>query len=75
MCGLDEVLARLDLVEVLPRSHRLRGVADVAGTRVPVALYIRDGLVLRAANQASVSAGMLTEPEDVTSIDNWREAT
>jgi hypothetical protein len=45
---LDEVLAGLDLVEVLARPDRLRRMADVAGTRVPVALHVRDGLLERA---------------------------
>src|SRR5215211_2203924 len=42
---LDEVLPRLDLVEVLLRADRLRRVADVAGTGVPVSLDVRDRFV------------------------------
>ena len=37
---LDEVLPRLDLVEVLARPDGLRRVPDVAGPRIPVALDV-----------------------------------
>jgi hypothetical protein len=38
-----EIFAGLDFVEILSRADRLRGVTDVAGALVPVALDLVDG--------------------------------